>query len=371
MSTALVIDDDAALAAVIAQFLTSAGFAVETATSGQEGLRKAISIRPTAVIVDVMMPDMDGYEVCRRLRRDPRTGRAVIVVLTARGQPVDRQMALRVGADAHWPKPFRGKELAQQVQQLVADRRCAAPLPGCQVLLLRLKEGVGATMLATNLGLCLAGEKGCQTTLVDLVAPAGQVGERLGLATAGGWPDPAAGDVEALASCLVRHEQGLFVLAGPQESVATGEDVAWLLQTLREWSDYLILDTPLHLGALTPVLMRSSALVLLVLTPEPGILHKAQVSITALRRTGDRALSVWPVLNMMTPDDHRLQQEAEELWGESAVVVLPWSPEECAPAVGGRRPIVLSHAESPLATAIQALARRIVWWADERRRSAA
>ncbi len=366
MPTALVIDDEAALTAIIARFLISAGFEVETATSGQEGLYKAASLRPDAIIVDVMMPDMDGYEVCRRLRRDPRTARAVIAVLTARGQPVDRQMALQAGADAHIPKPFRGRQLAQEIQQLLADRLYPIEPLGYQILVLRLKKGVGATTLAVNLALCLAEEKGCQVTIADLVTPGGQVSSRLGLTAAEGCPGLSAGDTEALASCLVRHERGLFLLPAAEEDQAVAEDMTWLLQTLREWNDFVILDTPLHLGPMTPVLVGPSSLILLVLTPEPGILHKAQVSIAALRKSGGRAFSVWPVLNMVTPAEQPLQQEAEALWGRSWVAVLPWSQEEYASPAGDRQPVVLSRPDSPLATAIRALARQIAHLAKER-----
>lgn len=359
MARVLVIDDEAALTTIIARFLIGAGFEVETATSGQEGLHKAASRRPDAIIVDVMMPGMDGYEVCRRLRRDPRTARAVIAVLTARGQPIDRRMALQAGANIHIPKPFQGKELAQEMQQLLADRACPAGPLGYQVLVLRLKKGVGATTLATNLGVCLAEEKGCQVTIADLVAPEGQVGERLGLVATGAGAGLSAGNAEALASCLVRHEKGLFILPAPAKEQAVTDNVAWLLHTLCEWNDYIILDTPLHLGPSAPILIESSSLALLVLTPEPDILTKARVTITALRKAGGGSLSVWPVLNMVTPAEQPLEQEAEALWGRSQVAVLPWVPEEYAPATGSRQPVVLSHPDSPLAVALRALARQI------------
>ena len=112
MSKVLIIDDEASITAIIGRFLENTGFETVTAASGPEGLQKAMTLRPDAVIIDIMMPEMDGYEVCRRLRNDPRTAQAVVVALTARGQPIDRQMALRSGADAHITKPFNGKALA-------------------------------------------------------------------------------------------------------------------------------------------------------------------------------------------------------------------------------------------------------------------
>ena len=97
MPKVLVIDDEPSLATIVSRFLEDAGFEVETATSGLEGLEKATTLRPDAVILDIMMPDMDGYEVCRHLRRDPRTARTVVMALTARGQSVDKQAAFSAG----------------------------------------------------------------------------------------------------------------------------------------------------------------------------------------------------------------------------------------------------------------------------------
>jgi len=145
MPKALIIDDEASIATIVGRFLENNGFETEGASSGPEGLQKAVVSRPDVVIMDIMMPEMDGYEVCRRLRSDPRTARALIVALTARGQPIDRQMALRSGADVHMAKPFKGKALAEEVRRLFGDRLCAGPPLGHQILVLRLAEGVGVS----------------------------------------------------------------------------------------------------------------------------------------------------------------------------------------------------------------------------------
>jgi CheY-like chemotaxis protein len=269
MPRALVIDDEPAVTAIVGRFLEGAGLEVEAALSGPQGLRKAISTRPDVVIVDIMMPEMDGYEVCRRLRGDPRTARAAVLVLTARGQLVDKQIALRAGADVHVAKPFDGKLLVQEVQRLLADRVATAPPRGYQILVLRFKEGAGATTLATNLALCLAREEGCLAVVADGVLQGGQIENRLDLPLGGSWQDEPGSDAGRLATYLLRHESGLFVLPtpSPKEEPVTPARLAQVLQTLREWHDYVVVDTPFNLGPLAPVLVRSSALVLLLVTP--------------------------------------------------------------------------------------------------------
>jgi CheY-like chemotaxis protein/MinD-like ATPase involved in chromosome partitioning or flagellar assembly len=363
MPKALVIDDQVPITALISQFLDDAGFETEIATSGPEGLQKATSTQPHVIMLDIMMPEMDGYEVCRQLRRDPRTARALIVALTARGQPVDKQAAFRAGADAHVAKPFKGHALIQEIQQLLADRTCTESPLGYQILVLRLKEMAGATTLATNLALCLAEEEGCLTLIADLALQGGAVDEHLGLSATGSWLGTSLIDSDELVACLVHHNSGLFVLPAPsplEEGRVAPATVSRLLQPLRTWHDYVVLDTPLNLGPLAPTLLRSSSLVLLVLPPDLAALRQARASLTALHRSGDSSLRVWPVLNMVHPDQQALQEQAEQMWGMPVAGVLPWLPDECNQAIANHKPVVLGQPKSPLAMAIRALAQQIV-----------
>jgi CheY-like chemotaxis protein/MinD-like ATPase involved in chromosome partitioning or flagellar assembly len=357
MPKVLVIDDEAALTIIISRFLEDTGFEVETATSGSEGLEKAISLRPDAVILDIMMPDMDGYQVCRQLRQDPRTAQAVVMALTARGQPVDKQTAFHAGVDAHVTKPFKGQALVQEVRQLLADRVCASPPLGYQILVLRLKEGVGATTVATNLGVCLAQQKGCQVVVADMAFKGGQVKERMGLSANSSWTDASTVDEDELATHLLLHNGGPFVLPAPSpapDRVAPAE-VRRLLRTLRGWHDYVVLDSPLNLGSLTPSLFQGTSLILLVLTPEPTMLRNARASLSALKQAGDPSLQIWPILNMVKPGQESLQLQSVPI-----AAMLPLASEACAQATAKGKPIVLDNPGSPLATAIHDLAEQIV-----------
>jgi CheY-like chemotaxis protein/MinD-like ATPase involved in chromosome partitioning or flagellar assembly len=361
MSRVLVIDDEPSLTRIVGKLLDVAGFEVEIAMSGPEGLHKAIVTQPDVVILDIMMPGMDGYEVCRRLRRDPRTARVGIVVLTARGQPIDKQVALRAGADAHIPKPFKSGLLIQEIQRLLAERmRTVLPL-GYQILVLRLKEGAGATTLATNLALCLAEEVSSLTVVADIVLQGGQIENRLGLPPTTSWQDASGSDASGLAQHLVRHESGLFALPTPPSSEyrATPVQVAQALQTLREWYDYVVVDTPFNLGPLAPALLRSSPLVLLLLTPEPAAVRAAQASLAAIRGQGSQVLHVWPILRL-TGADERFRQQVERVLGLPVAATLPWSPQECARAVATCTPVVLSYPDSRLSAAFADLAHQVV-----------
>jgi DNA-binding response OmpR family regulator len=362
MPTVLVIDDEAALIEMVELLLSKAGFEVETTTSGPEGLLMAFSSQPDVVIVDVMMPEMDGYEVCRRLRGDPRTARSAIIVLTARGQPVDKGMALRSGADLWVTKPFEGKALIRDIQEQLTRRSRGMPSLGYQILTLRLSQGTGATTLAANLSLCLTQEEGRGTVVVDIAQPGGQLAERLAL-EASVWAEPLVSDTNWVATHLVRHASGLFVLPASKLVLAADQPVpnvmAQLLQVLREWYDYVVLDAPLNLGPTAPSLLGGSPLILLLLTPDMISLQRAEASLAAIRQFGAESSLVWPVLNMVRPQQEAFSQWVEETLGLPVKAVLPWAPEDCEEAIASGCPVVLGRPQSPLATAYQALAEQV------------
>src|ERR1051325_7175742 len=115
---ALLIDDDPDLLRLVQRTLEfTAGWEVITAGSGAAGIELARSAPPDVILVDVMMPEMDGYEVCRRLKADPATGAVPIVLLTARGDR-NRGLLAETGAGGVVLKPFQPEQLARQVREL-------------------------------------------------------------------------------------------------------------------------------------------------------------------------------------------------------------------------------------------------------------
>ncbi len=118
----LVVDDDPALADVVARYLRREGFEVEYAADGATGLRIALDTLPDLVVLDLMMPGMDGFEVCRRLRRATDIP---VVMLTALGEEDDRISGLDLGADDYVTKPFSPRELAARVRAVL--RRAKGP----------------------------------------------------------------------------------------------------------------------------------------------------------------------------------------------------------------------------------------------------
>ncbi|WP_405997857.1 response regulator transcription factor [Streptomyces sp. NBC_00829] len=125
MHTILVVDDDPTVAEVVTGYLERAGFAVDHAADGPQALRLAAARLPDLVVLDLMLPGMDGLEVCRRLR----SGAAVdvpVIMLTARGDEDDRILGLEIGADDYVTKPFSPRELVLRVESVLRRGGAAA-----------------------------------------------------------------------------------------------------------------------------------------------------------------------------------------------------------------------------------------------------
>jgi two-component system, OmpR family, phosphate regulon response regulator OmpR len=132
----LIIDDDARLAAMLKDYLSAAGFVVERRFSGRDGLAALDAATFDAVILDVMLPDIDGFEVCRMIRARAQTP---ILMLTARGEDTDRIVGLEIGADDYLPKPFNPRELQARIRAILRRGRAAAGAPDAMLRFGRLQ----------------------------------------------------------------------------------------------------------------------------------------------------------------------------------------------------------------------------------------
>jgi len=115
----LIVDDDSDFRKVTGLSLSDSGYKVFEASSGREAINLARQARPDLILLDILMPGLDGYETCRQLKTNPATGHIPIIVLTALGDPATRYKAQQAGADACVAKPVRLQELHEQVKRLL------------------------------------------------------------------------------------------------------------------------------------------------------------------------------------------------------------------------------------------------------------
>lgn len=169
----LIVDDDAELSAMVAELLLREGWAVHAVLTGGDGERALTRQRPDAVLLDVMLPDANGYDLCRRWRAaQPSLG---LLMFTARGDPMDRVLGLEIGADDYIAKPFEPRELVARVRALL--RRQA---PGRADSAMLRFEGLSIDPLRREV---LAGTRVVTLTSIEyklLIALAGAPGRALG-----------------------------------------------------------------------------------------------------------------------------------------------------------------------------------------------
>ena len=120
--TVLIVEDDRDIARLVGYNLEKSGYASSAVRSGEEALDHLERTRCDLVILDIMLPGMDGFEVCRRIRRSARTARIPVLMLTAKGEEVDRIVGLELGADDYVVKPFSPRELMLRVKAILKRR---------------------------------------------------------------------------------------------------------------------------------------------------------------------------------------------------------------------------------------------------------
>jgi two-component system, OmpR family, phosphate regulon response regulator PhoB len=142
MTTILIVDDEADLASLVEFNLKQAGLETAVALTGEQALALAARSKPDLVLLDLMLPDISGRDVCRRLRANPQTRDVPIVMLTARGEEADRVQGFEVGADDYVTKPFSPRELVLRVKAIL--RRAGAGTTQERVVLGPLELDLGA-----------------------------------------------------------------------------------------------------------------------------------------------------------------------------------------------------------------------------------
>ena len=138
MNRILVIDDDIELCELLNDYLSGEGFAVETVNSGKQGATQALAAEYVLVILDVMLPEMNGFDVLRKIRE---SSKVPVIMLTARGDDVDRIVGLELGADDYLPKPFNPRELVARIRAIQRRTESAGTQPSSGGKAAELKVG--------------------------------------------------------------------------------------------------------------------------------------------------------------------------------------------------------------------------------------
>jgi pilus assembly protein CpaE len=266
---------------LVSRSLSRVGFDVTTAESGSAALAIVDEVNPDLIILDVMMPEMDGYEVCRSLRDKTNTNQLPILMLTALDSLEEKIRGFEAGADDYMTKPFQPAELQARVRVLL--RRMARAtgettrLTGKVIAVFSLRGGAGVSTVAVNLAASLAQLWDIQTGLMDLSLIAGQSALMLNLSLRHTWADlveiPEEDiDNELLNDLLLPHASGVQVLAAPrypeQSELLTNAKVAYVIHMLSQRFHYVVLDLPHDFHEITLSGLDSADQILTVMAPE-------------------------------------------------------------------------------------------------------
>ncbi len=361
MARILLIDDNYDVLKMLEMMLHNrGGHEVLLSESGPDGLQMAQEQHPDVVVVDVMMPGMNGYEVVKRLREGPQTKEVAILVLTGRGQPVDQEASLKAGADDYLSKPVQVQTLLEHIESLLEDKPPVQAEPSAAYLLpvFSLRGGSGATTLAVNLASLL--QLGAPTVLADLSPNSGHCALYLGLKPQQHWGNYLQAEEPDVSPFLLAHPSGLHLLAAPlipfQDGWFSDDALMQLLDELTTQARFVVLDMPPVFTPQAELIFERAHRILLVSGDDPpGI----QTTIATLRAMAQWKNRVLVVRNALTAGPHPPLDAIRRTLHTSAMLEIPYAQEQRA-AMRKGVPLSLAQPKSPFAVGMRRVAQLLI-----------
>lgn len=301
----LVVDDDLDTLKLIGTTLEKQGYIIVAAKDGVEAMEKVAEQRPDLILLDVMMPKMDGYEVTRRLRSDPNTKNIPIVLFTAKGQVDDKVAGLEVGADEYLTKPTHPAELIARVRNLL--KRPTSMLPpvpgggtstlGTVIGVMAGKGGQGVSTLAVNLAAGLHQRlEGTQVLLAELLPGRGDISIQFGYTNPQGLNDLLKKKVQdihraAVENALVTHKSGIKMLLSSYQPMdvslfSAAEQMGSIVRELAKIAPYCVLDLGVGLPPSTQRALEQCTRLIIVAEPDPHTMVHTKSLLEDLSKIG-------------------------------------------------------------------------------------
>lgn len=362
MASILVIDDNYDMLEMLRIALASrGGYEVHLSANGEDGLALAKSEQPDLAIVDVMMPDINGYEVVRKLRADPSTEAMSIIILTARGQPVDEIAALEAGANLYMEKPVKPQTLLDEIKKLLSTSK--KKIESGTFSVCSLRGGVGVTTLATNLALLF--QQLTPSALIDFSTNSGHCASCLRIQAKRHWgkllQKKAINDpVSAIGSLTMKHPSGLRLLAAPPvplpiERLTEGH-VKTILDVLNDKLRFVVVDMPPVLSSASIAILEQSAKVILVSGSDPLSIRSTRSTVEALKKYRDKFVLV---LNNVVSGPQVSTKKAEKTFRMPVLAQIPYHENALTNKRKGT-PAALSQPTSPFTSALQELIKTLL-----------
>lgn len=374
----LVVDDDLDTLRLVGLMLERQGYRISAASSGQQALSMIYSDKPDLVLLDLMMPEVDGIEVARRLRSSPETKDILIIMFTAKSQIEDKLEGFDAGADDYLTKPTQPRELIAHVKAVLkrSASRQAEPAreykdQGSLIGVLAAKGGVGVSTLAVNLGIVLFQEIKRSIIVSDLRPGRGTIGLEIGVTNPLGLSkllalNPDEITPQAIHRELFAHHSGVqFLLSSAQPLdarliVATDQMVA-VARQIAYLANFSILDLG---GELTPAnekIVQFCDRLVVVTEPVPQTVYQTRLLLDYLggKDPANRRVLV-ALVNRLRAGMQLSLGQVQDLLGRDVSVIFTAAPELAYQSQVSNTPMVLRQADGVTLQQFTTLAGRLI-----------
>ena len=369
----LLIDDEQFYFKLLQKSLREAEYKLEYAKSGSEGLAKIPSFEPELLIVDLKLPELDGFEILKRLRRDPKFSYIPVIVITSQDELSEKLKAFELGADDYLVKPFQPEELVARMGILarrgramqMAQKESSGTSETTIVTVHSLRGGLGCSSIVVNLGLAFHKLWGKRTLLLDSVLTAGQVALLLDAKPLATWEHLVGLEVENIddvvaGELMCSDKSGVRYIASPRYPIAadtfTSETLKVLVEKIKNHNDFVVVDTSHDFSDMTIHMLSIASTILLVLAPEMASLRTTVSAMEIYDRLGIPLEKVKIALNNNSPNPAIKQAQLEKVLKRPIDFVLPYEAGEVNRALNFGQPFILSNPDLPICLVLEKMA---------------
>jgi len=342
----LIIDDDVDTLKLVGMMLQKQGYKIIASANGERGLTQAEAENPDLILLDIMMPEMDGYEVAKRLRANSLTANTPILMFTAKTQLDDKVTGFEAGADDYLTKPTHPTELRAHVKALLArsskGKVSTSPLPtekrSMTIGVLAPRGGQGVTTVAVNLGDALRIATKSDVIVAELRPGMGTLGPDMGEANPSVLTELLSANVsditrQKIQENLHTHKTGLRLLFGSVQAkdgliVNVPELMETLVNRMSYLTPYLVLDLGAGLTPLTQKLIPACNILLVLVEPVTNsVVHSKLLIANIAELIGSKQNIRAIVVNRIRSDTQLNMTQMEELLGQTPLIAITPAPE--------------------------------------------